>query len=125
MPLHPEIEVTLLRTAQEALANVAKHAGATRAGMTLSYMGDVVALDVRDDGIGFEMPDASAGRASGFGLTAMRQRVGRVAGTLAVESEPGVGTAISARVPAIGVRRPVPARDRHPAPDRRRPPGGA
>ena len=57
VPLHPEIEVTLLRTAQEALANVAKHAGASRAGVTLSYMGDVVALDVRDDGVGFEVHD--------------------------------------------------------------------
>ena len=62
--LHPEIEVALLRTAQEALANVAKHAGASRAGVTLSYMGDVVALDVRDDGVGFEVrrsrePDAA------------------------------------------------------------------
>ena len=50
--LHPDIEVALLRTAQEALANVARHAGATRAGLTLSYMGDVVTLDVRDDGVG-------------------------------------------------------------------------
>ena len=51
--LHPEVEVTLLRVAQEALANVAKHAGASRAGVTLSYMEDVVSLDVRDDGAGF------------------------------------------------------------------------
>ena len=66
-PLHPEVEVTLLRTAQEALANIAKHANATRAGLTLSYMGDVVTLDVRDDGVGFTVPDATtcAGRASG------------------------------------------------------------
>ena len=56
--LHPDIEVALLRTAQEALANVARHAGATRAGLTLSYMGDVVTLDVRDDGVGFAVPEA-------------------------------------------------------------------
>ena len=103
VPLHPEIEVALLRTAQEALANVAKHATASRARLTLSYMGDEVTLDVRDDGVGFEVPtDVRPGRTGGFGLTAMRQRVGRVAGTLAIESEPGGGTAISARVPAIG-----------------------
>ena len=100
-PLDTEIEVALLRTAQEALVNVSKHAHASRVGVTLSYMGDVVTLDVRDDGIGFDVPDAVAGRGAGFGLTAMRQRVNRVAGTLAVESEPGGGTAISARVPAI------------------------
>ena len=76
-------------------------AKASRVGVTLSYMGDVVTLDVRDDGVGFEVPDSAAGAGTGFGLTAMRQRVSRVAGTLAVESEPGGGTAISARVPAI------------------------
>jgi signal transduction histidine kinase len=102
-PLHPEVEVALLRTAQEALANVAKHANAAHAWLTLSYMGDVVTLDVRDDGIGFAVPAGSEGRepGSGFGLSAMRQRVTRVAGTLAIESEPGGGTAVSARVPAI------------------------
>jgi signal transduction histidine kinase len=100
-PLHPEIEVALLRTAQEALANVAKHANASRAGLTLSFMGDVVTLDVRDDGVGFEVPAGSDVRGTGFGLSAMRQRVNRVAGTLAIESEPGSGTAVSARVPAV------------------------
>jgi len=100
-PLHPEVEVALLRTAQEALANIAKHANATRAGLTLSYMGDVVTLDVRDDGVGFRVPAGSDVRGTGFGLSAMRQRVNRVAGTLAIESEPGAGTAVSARVPAI------------------------
>jgi signal transduction histidine kinase len=52
-PMHPDVEVVLLRAAQEALANVGRHAGASRVGLTLSYMGDVVTLDVRDDGVGF------------------------------------------------------------------------
>ena len=99
--LHPEIEVALLRTAQEALSNVARHAGATRAGLTLSFIGDVVTLDVRDDGVGFTVPAPDAPSTSGFGLSAMRQRVARVAGSLAIESQPGGGTALSARVPAI------------------------
>jgi signal transduction histidine kinase len=105
VPLHPEIEVALLRTAQEALANVAKHAAATRAGLTLSYMGDEVTLDVRDDGVGFVVSDGPSAARKGFGLTVMRQRVGRVAGSLAIESEVGGGTAISARVPAIAAHR--------------------
>jgi signal transduction histidine kinase len=102
-PLRPEIEVALLRTAQEALANVAKHAGASRVGLTLSYMEDVVTLDVRDDGTGFDATatPAATGEGGGFGLTAMRERVSRIAGTLAIESEPGGGTAISACVPAL------------------------
>jgi signal transduction histidine kinase len=100
--LHPEVEVTLLRVAQEALANVAKHAGASRVGITLSYMDDVVSLDIRDDGTGFEPSQRGApGSGGGFGLTGMEQRVRRLAGTLAIESEPGHGTAISAIIPAI------------------------
>ncbi|WP_405429322.1 sensor histidine kinase [Micromonospora sp. NBC_00617] len=102
-PLHPEVEVTLLRTGQEALANVGRHARATRVGLTLSYMGDVVTLDVRDDGVGFAVDDLTdLGRPDGgYGLTVMRQRVARVGGELAVESEPGLGTAVSASVPAL------------------------
>jgi signal transduction histidine kinase len=93
-----ELEVTLFRVAQEALANVGKHADAGRVGLTLSYMDDVVVLDVRDDGRGF-VPGAVHG--SGFGLVAMEQRVRRVAGTFSVESAPGEGVALSASVPAI------------------------
>ena len=105
--LHPEVEVTLLRVAQEALANVAKHAGASRAGVTLSYMEDVVSLDVRDDGTGFAAAERNGHLAGetpvsgGFGLIAMRQRVTRLAGQLEIESEPGAGTAVSASLPAI------------------------
>jgi signal transduction histidine kinase len=95
-PVHPEVEVTLLRAAQEGLANVAKHAKASRVGVTLSYMEDLVTLDVRDNGIGF---DATHPPGDGFGLTAMRQRLSRIAGELDIESEPGAGTAVSARVP--------------------------
>jgi signal transduction histidine kinase len=103
-PLLPEIETTLLRTAQEALVNVARHAGASRVALTLSYMEDLVTLDVRDDGTGFD-PAAhrEPGSDGGYGLSAMRERVSRIAGTLEVESEPGAGTAISASVPAIPV----------------------
>jgi signal transduction histidine kinase len=118
-PMQPDAEVALLRAAQEALANVAKHANATRVGITLSFLEHEVALDVRDDGDGFELStldgdadgnvpnvdgataprvdDAALG--TGFGLVAMRQRIEGMSGTLQVESEPGVGTAISARVP--------------------------
>lgn len=102
-PMHADVEVALLRIAQEALANVSKHAQATRVGLTLSYMEDLVTLDVRDDGIGF---DPTAGRSNGsteggFGLAGMRQRVQRLAGRLEIESEWEGGTAISASVPAI------------------------
>ncbi|GIL27238.1 hypothetical protein NUM_24920 [Actinocatenispora comari] len=99
-PMGTDAEVALLRVAQEALANVAKHAGAGRVGVTLSYLAHEVALDVRDDGRGFD-PTAPAARRTdgGFGLVAMRQRVEARAGELTVESEPGLGTTISARIP--------------------------
>ncbi|MBB1154544.1 sensor histidine kinase [Amycolatopsis dendrobii] len=102
-PMHTDVEVALLRTAQEALSNVAKHARAKRVGLTLSYMPDLVTLDVRDDGVGFapNVKRANGSTNGGFGLSGMRQRVQRLAGRLDIESEPGRGTAISATVPAI------------------------
>jgi signal transduction histidine kinase len=100
-PLHAEVEITLLRVAQEALANVGKHASAGRVGLTLSYMEDVVVLDVRDDGSGFTPAKTTSSAGGGFGLIAMRQRVTRLAGEFAVETAPGQGTGISATVPAI------------------------
>ncbi len=104
--MRPEIEVALLRTAQEALTNVAKHAHATRVGLTLSYMEDLITLDVRDDGVGFEAlngsgPPRPRDQPGGFGLGGMRQRVEGVAGTLAIESEPEGGTAVCAAIPAV------------------------
>lgn len=101
-PLHDEVAATLLRIAEEALANTARHAHASRAGVTLSYMGDEVTLDVRDDGHGFgpaALPPRSG--TGGFGLDGMRARAARIAGTVSVESEPGGGTAVSARVPLV------------------------
>jgi signal transduction histidine kinase len=100
-PMPAEAEDALLRTAQEALANVAKHAGASRVGVTLSYLERELALDVRDDGRGFDPAGGGPGRRDGgFGLVAMRQRIEGLAGTLRVESEPGAGTAVSACLPA-------------------------
>ncbi len=95
-PLSPAIEVALFRVAQESLTNVAKHADASRVGVTLSYTGAEVLLDVRDDGRGYAKPSRV-----GFGLTSMRQRVRGIGGHVEVNSAPGEGTAVSARVPAI------------------------
>jgi signal transduction histidine kinase len=70
-------------------------------------MGDVVSLDVRDDGAGFEPAATPHGETGGgFGLIAMRQRVRRLAGQLEIESEPGAGTVVSASLPAIGLAPP-------------------
>ncbi|MFK0167593.1 sensor histidine kinase [Streptomyces sp. NPDC090306] len=101
-PLHDEVAATLLRIAEEALSNAARHAHPTRTGVTLSFMGGEVSLDVRDDGHGFDPLELPARDSTGgFGLPGMRARAERVAGSLTVESEPGQGTAVSARVPLL------------------------
>lgn len=130
-PMQPEAELALLRAAQEALANVARHARAATVSLALGYLDHEVTLDVQDDGRGFETspartpapstaapvtaaavppgpvtagpgpagtgPAAAAG--GGFGLKAMRERIEELSGTLRVESAPGSGTTVSARVP--------------------------
>ncbi|MEU8509495.1 sensor histidine kinase [Streptomyces brevispora] len=101
-PLHDEIGATLLRIAEEALANAGRHAAASRAGVTLSYMGDEITLDVRDDGRGFDPHALPPYRgAGGFGLGGMRARAERIAGTVEVETGHGLGTAVCARVPLV------------------------
>ncbi|WP_051297945.1 sensor histidine kinase [Brevibacterium album] len=94
--LSPAIEVSLFRVAQEALANIAKHAEARRAVVTLSYAGPEVLLDVRDDGRGLV-----TSRGEGFGLTSMRQRIRGIGGHVDVHGAENEGTSVSARVPAI------------------------
>ncbi|MFE9012071.1 sensor histidine kinase [Streptomyces cyaneofuscatus] len=100
-------EVALLRTAQSALANTVRHARAGRAEITLSFMDTSVALDVVDDGRGFDpsrAPVAERGD-GGFGLPAMRSRAATLGGTLSVESAPGQGTALAVTLPLAGPRR--------------------
>ncbi|MBN2002252.1 MAG: sensor histidine kinase [Anaerolineae bacterium] len=98
-PLNASIEVALLRISQEALHNVKKHARAQNVTITLSYMPDVLALDVADDGRGFE--PAPDGR--GFGLKSMRERAEGLGGEFAIESEPGAGTKIAVLIPVSEV----------------------
>ncbi|GAA4508914.1 sensor histidine kinase [Actinoallomurus oryzae] len=88
-------EVVLLRTAQEGLANVRKHAKAGRVEIALDYGETAVRLEVSDDGRGFDPATAS-----GFGLRGMRDRAGQVGGTLKIASRPGEGTSIIVEVPA-------------------------
>jgi signal transduction histidine kinase len=100
-----EAEATLLRVAQEALANVRKHARASRVALTLTYLDDALLLDVRDDGAGFEPEladrDRDGWQAGGFGLTGMRERLEQRGGSLTIESEPGAGTTIAAALPDV------------------------
>ncbi|MFJ8739705.1 sensor histidine kinase [Embleya sp. NPDC127516] len=93
--LGADVEATVLRAAQESLANVARHAGAKRVALTLSYMDGEVTLDVLDDGAGF-VPSAAR---AGYGLAAMRERAAHAGGRVTVESAPGEGTAVCLSIP--------------------------
>ncbi len=93
----------LLRVTQEALANVRKHADASRVTVTLSYLDDGVALDVRDDGVGFEpaiFAVTGDGLVGGVGLQLMLDRVEQLGGTRVIESRVGDGTSVVVQLPA-------------------------
>ncbi|WP_309051407.1 sensor histidine kinase [Streptomyces sp.] len=92
-------EVALLRIAQSALANTVRHAGASRAEITLSFMDGSVTLDVVDDGRGFDPAAVRPSSEGGFGLPAMRSRAQSLGGAFTVESAPGQGTAVAVSLP--------------------------
>ena len=98
--LHPDVEVTLLRATQEALANVRRHAAAGHVTVTLSYFPDEVTLDVADDGRGFDPAAPTPGPAGGLGLMGIRERAAVLGGSVAVESALGEGTTIAVSLPA-------------------------
>ena len=87
----------LFRVAQEALGNVARHARAGHANVTLRQVGDGLLLAVSDDGLGFE--PGRSGEGMHLGLASMSERVRLVRGTLDIESAPGQGTKVIAWVP--------------------------
>ncbi|MFE5332887.1 sensor histidine kinase [Embleya sp. NPDC056575] len=98
-PLPAPVEAALTRTAQGALANVREHARARAVHVTLTYLPDRVALDIRDDGVGFDPTLPRAGDLRGYGLPSLRRRLAEVGGELTVESAPDEGTALAATVP--------------------------
>jgi len=93
--LDSELETVVYRLVQEALTNVAKHAGARCVTLQLAEREGRLEVLVSDDGCGFD-PDAERG---GFGLVGMRERVELVGGELQIESKPGSGTRMTASIP--------------------------
>ena len=97
------VKLPLFRGLQETLLNVGKHAKATSVHVTLSYLGDVVALDVRDDGRGFtdgivaDHGDITGGQ----GLRALRHRTEVLGGELTIETTSTGGSAVSLQLPAV------------------------
>lgn len=97
-----EIRTTLYRVLQEALTNIAKHARqATSVSVIIDCVDDTLQLTIEDDGPGFDAEAMSAGRRDGRGLgvAGMRERLALIGGRLEIESAPGAGTTLFARVP--------------------------
>jgi len=90
----------LYRVAQEALANVAKHAQASLVRVRIQKLRGVICMEVKDNGKSFEMQSVlSTKRNQRLGLLGMRERVEMVGGRFAVESALGKGTTIRAEIP--------------------------
>jgi signal transduction histidine kinase len=99
--LQPDADVIFLRATQEALSNVARHAGATTVGVSLRSVDGLALLTVEDDGRGFAHTDAPG--VEGLGLSGMRERVRRFGGHLMIESTPGRGTSLSVAIPLVSI----------------------
>lgn len=97
--LPPQIELVLYRVVQEALTNVAKHANAHAIRVELSRRPHEVLASVSDDGDGFSVEDMMRSRERGLGLFGMQERLSLVRGQLIIDSAPGRGTRVNARVP--------------------------
>ena len=102
LPLDDAGKLTVYRLVQEALTNVAKYARAATVDVRVKARGEWAEIDVSDDGVGF---DPGAARTAAHGLAGMRFRVQSSQGVLKIESRPGHGTTIHARLPLSG---PVP-----------------
>ncbi|MFF6782904.1 ATP-binding protein [Streptomyces sp. NPDC012510] len=104
----------LLRVAQGLLANACEHARARHVLVTLDHRDDrTVTVEVQDDGVGFDAAVATAGPGErGLGLTAGRERLGALGGSLTVRSAPGRGTLARASLPvdALALAGPVGSR---------------
>lgn len=94
------VELTVYRIVQEALANVAKHAGASTVHVGLERSGDQLAVRIRDDGCGFITSSAQSLMAEGhLGLAGMQERASLMGGSVQLDSQIGEGTTVIARLP--------------------------
>lgn len=97
--LHPPVKIALFRVVQEALNNVAKHASATQAFISLIYQANLVSVTVRDNGRGFDPVRVEQNQRSSWGLLGMRERTMLLGGDFVLKSAPGQGTEIQVRIP--------------------------
>jgi signal transduction histidine kinase len=105
--LHQDLEMVLYRIAQEALANVAKHAQATKVSILLEKKNNLVLLTVKDDGIGIDLKKVQRERKmkKGFGLFSMEERVKLLNGSFKLTSKLKKGTSLEVSLPCPRGRR--------------------
>ncbi len=101
MRFPPDVEAALFRFVQSAIGNIVKHSKAKNAAMILEFRQDEFILTITDDGQGFNVSEITDVEESGRGrgLFSMRERIGFLGGTSGIESEPGKGTKVWARIP--------------------------
>ncbi|HEX5336849.1 MAG TPA: PAS domain S-box protein, partial [Gallionella sp.] len=97
IPLDEPHAIALFRIVQESLTNIARHAQASRADISLIRDEDEYSLKVRDNGAGF---DQKMKKADSFGLVGMRERALLLGGEVIINSKPGEGTEVEVRIPA-------------------------
>jgi signal transduction histidine kinase len=99
----PEVELTLFRVAQGVMGNILEHSGAKNVSIKLDCNASECVLRIEDDGKGFDVSKLTRVEPSGrgAGLFTMRERLSLVGGTGHIESQPGQGTKIIAKVPLL------------------------
>lgn len=93
------VSLTIFRIIQEACNNIFKHANAKQVTIDINYDKEDIEVLIEDDGVGFSMEKIRKEDNAGFGLSIMKERAQLSGGTIAVESEEGVGTILSVRIP--------------------------
>jgi signal transduction histidine kinase len=101
-PLPATVELNAYRIVQEALTNSLKHAGPTRATVTLDYEGEALRVEVTDEGKGTGSPGRAEQPSTGYGLLGMQQRAALLGGQLMVGPEDGRGFRVAVRLPLAG-----------------------
>jgi signal transduction histidine kinase len=94
----PEVETVAYRVVQEALTNVARHAGVSEATVRLWTTQNTLGVQVEDQGTGFD-PEAQLADDRASGLSGMRERAALLGGQLTIESSPGGGTCLTVELP--------------------------
>jgi signal transduction histidine kinase len=99
---HAETERAVYRIVQEALTNIARHAGATSGSVVLATGSDTVRVTIEDNGIGFDVVDVERpGKRRGLGLLGIRERVAGLGGKVDIESTPARGSRIAVELPRV------------------------